>query len=331
MTRRLAPFAAFAGFVGLVGCGLSSSGTMPSDDAGIVDVAADRITGLTDAGLKCTCLPSPGAGWTYVAYERDGTDACTGPFAAAPRAAVEALAAPADCQCGCLPANPTTCTVKSIAATTFQSANCSTNVDLTLSGSPPDQTCWDWGPKYTVSGPLSIKGSPTFNVTPGTCGLPSQSKTLPPVDVHTGQACALVAGVGGGCAASSDCVPDPTAKFTTCVLSDQPDAACPAGYPVKRRVGAAVADTRDCGPACTCTPAPTCTADAQLYQDNGCTGTKKEGQSFALDGLCHVISSSGVSADAIGMTVTVNQKCNSAGYQPTGSVGSTLPYTICCP
>lgn len=289
----------------------------------------DRGTGLTDSGLTCTCLPAPGLGWSYVAYQRDGADPCSGPFAAQTRVAVEALAAPANCQCTCLPANPAVCTVKTIAATTFLSANCSTNVDQTISGAPPTPACWDWGPKYQPSGPISIKGTATFTLDPGSCGAPSQTKTLPPVEVHTGQVCPLVAGLGSGCA--SDCVPQPASGFATCVVSEQPDAACPPGYPVKRRVGAAVTDTRDCGPACTCNPTPTCAADGQFFQDNGCMGTKKEGQPFALDGLCHVVASNGMSADGIGMTATTTQGCSSVGYTPTGSVGSTSPFTICCP
>ena len=68
---------------------------MPSDDGGIADADIDRGTGVTDSGLKCTCLAAPGAGWTYVADRRDGADPCVGPFAGPAPLAVEALAAPA--------------------------------------------------------------------------------------------------------------------------------------------------------------------------------------------------------------------------------------------
>lgn len=313
-------------------CGLESAGQAPSDggnvvDSGIVDVYVDRGNGVTEAGTKCGCVPAAPSGWTYVAYQRDGTTPCTGAFAAAnPRVAVEASGAPASCSCACSGASGASCTVNA-AVNLWQNGICLGNPDANFMSTGD---CFD-NPDFDHGGGIGVKAIATPNITNATCGPPAETKNVPAAEIHTGGACPLVAPLGSGCGGTDACVPDPPPGFAVCVVSDTPNATCPAGYTVKRSVGTAPNDTRSCGPACSCTPAPTCTAVGQFHSDPNCNGTKKDGAAFAMDGACHVISVTAIVAHSMATTTTVTQKCNPQGYQPTGEVGVTGGFTICCP
>lgn len=315
-------------------CGLESAGQAPSDggvvDDGIADVYVDRGTGVTEAGTKCGCLPAPGVGWSFVAYQRDGAPSCAGAFVApSPRTAVEALGAPAACTCACSVLAPSTCAVTAANVSVWGNINaiCFGNANSTFSAAG---TCTNIG-NFGVAGLSSAKGTATLTPSGGTCNPPTTTKNVTAAEIHTGGACALAAPLGTGCGPSDACVPDPPAGLAVCVLSETPGAKCPPGYGTQRVVGAGFTDTRDCGPACTCAATATCTAQGQLNADDNCAGNKKEGTSFALDGSCHGISVTGIDGKAIEITTTANAKCDATGYQPTGSITPTGGYTICCP
>ncbi len=315
-------------------CGLESAGQAPSDggdlnDAGAPDVTIDRGSGVTEAGVKCACVPALAVGWSWIAYQRDGTSPCTGDYAAAnPRVAVEASGAPATCGCTCNGGSGATCTVTA-SVNLWQNAACVGNPDATFTTN--GGACFDNGDFDRTGLGIGVKATATPNVTLATCNAPTVTKNVPAADLHTGGACPFVGTEGKGCGGTDACVPDPPSGFSICVLNDAPNATCPAGYGTKHVVGTASADTRDCGPTCTCTPAPTCTGQGQFHTDPGCAGNKKDGLAFAMDGACHGIALSGITAHSMSTTTTVTQTCNPTGYKPTGEIGVTGGYTICCP
>ena len=318
----------------LAACGLESAGQAPGDggvvDEGIADVYVDRGNGITEAGTKCACFPAPGPGWTFVGYQRDGAPGCTGSFVApSPRTAVEAIGAAAACTCACSVLQPATCNITAVNVNVWGNINaiCFGNPNATITG---NTSCIN-NSNFGVAGLSSAKGTATLTPTGGTCNAPATTKNVPAAEVHNGGVCPLSAPLGSGCGGSDACVPDPPTGLAACVLNENPDAACPAGYGTRRVVGAAFADTRDCGPACTCAATATCTAQGQLNSDDNCAPNKKEGQSFALDGACHGISLTGIDDKALETTVTAAPKCDASGYKPTGGVAPTGGYVICCP
>lgn len=328
------PFVFFV-VASVAACGLESAGQMAGDggpipdDAATVDVAIDRGNGVTEAGVKCGCVPALPTGWSWVAYQRDGSSPCGGAFAASsPRVAIEATGAPATCGCTCGLGTGATCTVTA-SVNLWQNGACLTNPDGNFTSN--GNACYD-NADYDRGGVgIGVKATATPTITGATCGAGNASKNVPAAEVHTGGVCPFVGALGSGCSGTDACVPDPPAGFSVCVVSETPNAACPVGYGVKRSVGAAFADTRDCGPACTCTPAPTCTATGQFHTDPGCGATKKDGLPFAMDGTCKGIALTGITAHSMSTTTTVTQTCNPSAYKPTGEVGVSGGYTICCP
>lgn len=308
-------------------CGLESGGlgTTPPADSGL----EDRGVGMTDSGGTCLCVPSLGAGWRYIAYARDGSDSCAGDFGQQKFAVEEANTGPAQCTCTCgAPTTNSTCAITgNISFTTYLNNNCGGSADSTVSGPPG---CYDPGADYNPSGTVSAKGTATVVGQGGTCAPPATTTTVPS-DLHKGQTCALSAALGSGCMNMTDsCVPKVPSGFSLCVAIDQADAMCPAGFDVKHRVGVGKTDSRACA-ACACNPDPVCAAGAQFNSNNNCGGNQ-EGNRFALDNACHVVTTSGITGHAIFSNAAVTmQRCTSQGGTAMGTVSLDSEYTICCP
>jgi hypothetical protein len=316
----------------LVACSLESAGQARSDagflgpdDGGVADVEIDRGNGVTEAGTACKCMPALPAGWTYVGYQRDGSDKCTGSFASAARVAVEAAGPAPTCGCTCGKGDPPTCTPTATSFQVWNNALCFGNGDATITG---NSACFNNGDYVTGGGNVSVKGTATFSTSGGSCNSASPSKTVPPLQVHTGETCGLTTPLGTGCSGTDACVPLVSTGFAACIESDVDDATCPTGYTQKHRVGPSYSDTRDCS-ACTCTATLSCSGAAQFHSDDTCTKADQGG--FALDGACHVISVlSGLAARSSATIGTGATACAPSAVQPTGGVKPTAGYTVCC-
>jgi hypothetical protein len=305
------------------GCGLQSGGLPGPTDAGL----EDRGVGMTDGGGTCICVPNPGAGWTFVAYERDGSLPCPGDFGTHTYAVEELKTGPATCSCTCgAPTNDSTCAITSVAIDLYTNANCAGAADrkITAGGG-----CLDVAPDYNPNGTITAKGTAQINVMGGSCDPPTGMTSDVPSELHKGASCSLTAALGSGCAEASDvCVPKVPADFAFCVASAQVDAVCPPGFGTKHRVGTSKNDSRAC--SCSCKPDPICVVEADFDDKNDCSGNQ-QGSTFNLDGTCRPVTANGMSGHSLDIKIgSETQRCGPAPA-PTGTVSLTDEYTVCCP
>lgn len=314
-------------------CSLESGGL--TGDAGVESGLEDRGSGMTDSGGACACVPNPGMGFTFVAYQRDGSDACSGDFGTQKFAVEETMTGPAVCACTCAmaPTMDSTCTLTgTYNLDLFTNPNCGGSPNRTLSNVPA--ACFDVNGDYNqnqqqISGKSTV---PTITVTGGTCAAPTANSTTVPTDLHKGQSCTLTGALGSGCMNAMDaCVPATPNNFGLCVSSTQANATCPNGFPNKHRVGVGKSDSRTCS-TCSCAPDPICAAGGRFNDANDCSGTD-EGVSFLIDGQCHTVDQA-TNFDGHSLFSRANvitQRCSAKGGMPTGSVSLDSEYTVCCP
>jgi len=309
-------------------CGLENGGltTDASTDRGL----EDRGTGVTDSGVPCTCVASPGNGWQFIAYARDNQGAdCPSQFSTKKFAVEETKMSAAQCMCSCAPNLPANCAVNISIDVFKQSGTCTGSPNATVSGSNtvPPVACVPTNQFDANNGPLSAKATATVMPSGGSC-TPTSTATIDS-DLHKGQGCNLTGSLGFGCSGTDACVPNPSSGFALCVMNPMPKATCPPGFPTQHRVGSGKIDSRDCQPACACTPNPQCTLSVQFFQNGNCN--MATGLPLAVDGTCHGISNMYDHFNSFNFNATVMQQCTASGFMPIGSVSLSDEFTICCP
>jgi hypothetical protein len=291
-------------------------------DGGLMDAPDDRGGGVTESGAPCTCVPTPPAGWKFVALEVDGTDDCPGEYGMKTQA-VEGTAPPAQCTCQCDPASKQgSCTVTSVTVQIGTGGTCTG----TMGTANVMNGCADFMPD--VNGMWGkntwIKGTAVMTPTGGSCGAGTVDKFLPPItNPHTDVRCTLTGLTGLGCRASDTCVPNVSGAFKMCIESEV--GPCPEGWTERHDIGTGRTDTRDC--ACTCTPMTTCSAKGSSYKDNTCLDTNNF--TFDLDGTCVNSNIDGLPTHSLDVTTTATTTC-AGSATPTGASKLDNPTVVCC-
>lgn len=310
------------------------------DDGGDVtqaDASADAPTDaivVPDGPFDCNqvagfeCVTSAPSGWTLVAFASTsgGTipAGCSGAYTknvAIGHAGLTVPPAQCGCTCPLAQAQGTTCPNLSVGGYSQNACNTGT-LDQTL---PASSTCADFG---SAQGSLfATEGAPTSQ---GSCGTPSPSKTLPPLQwASSFAACGYTAndGDGGVCEAGSRCIQAPSSAFASkACVAQSGDVACPgAPYTNKTVVMTSDDDTRDCS-ACSCNASGgSCSATMSGYVQGSCGGS---GTTFPI-GQCTAGGDGIVSVNA---NIQINPAtCSSSGGAATGTATAQSPVTVCCP
>jgi hypothetical protein len=294
----------------------------------------DNCNGLVDCedpvcqSASYQCVDRAPSGWTLVGFAAatGGTipAGCSGAYGqtiAQGHAGINPTPAQCGCTCPSSTSTGTTCPLVAIAGYAG-STSCTGSSDQTIN---VGGTCVDFNPSQASL--FATEGSPTSL---GSCGNPTTSKTLPPVQwANSYAACGYTAADdSGGCESGSRCVKLPsTSQFDTApCISQAGDVTCPnAMYTKKTVVFQSVDEQRGCT-TCSCNASGgSCSATVTAYTGGGCSSS-----SVPLTlGAC---GAEGVSAtSAVANITTTAATCSMSGGQPTGTTTATNPVTVCCP
>jgi hypothetical protein len=320
-----------------------------AEDAGpdVVDAAdaadaaeeADVAVEACDATPGYECVPPVPGNWSGPATFWTAPNGSPIPSCAA--AYIDAYqgldASPDTCNCACAPSGQTCSATVQVYSDKACANTCATLavVDagctaLEIDGGP--NTCGSQGsiiPSQTEPGG-------------GTCAAQfAQIDAGPPTWATAIQLCsATPTGITTGCTGNAQCMPAPTAPYTsTCVYQNGTSATCPAGY---TRLGPTVyyrgtSDDRGCS-QCTCAAVPptggTCTGYVNLYGSTDCTNTP-EAYAYEAGVACPPpFGDLGEPAGSVKgvFSLSVAGTCGNptANSVPDGGVTGTNPLTVCC-
>lgn len=283
-----------------------------NDDAS--DVWADGVpTGSGDG--SCACLPIVPAGWSVVVLGERVAASCPAGYADASSVVIDPALGPATCDCTCSVSAQPSC----LQGMGFYVAGCADSGGYAFD--PHDGGCTpnSYGTIATshLVDPVGPNGGAcTANVS---TKLPDGGG--PSVVCHIG-ANTCTGGDGGAA-----CAPAVLAPFTLCI-AHQGTAACPAGYSASHAAGAAIEDTRGCGP-CACGGIDAgCAGTFSWFADTACATLVA---SIPADGTCQANMQG--DAAAYRYAATAQPSCNPPAAQPapSGMASLTSPLTICCP
>jgi hypothetical protein len=334
---------------GAIGTGgtLPSGGIVGTGTIGTGGTGATSGTGGTTLlcpGLDCSnpnctsdvCVDSAMSGWTGPIELYEGPPAtlptCSAPFSSTVFTLNANLnATPATCStCSC-GGGSVTCRVTVSATGSVSPCGCNSGCSsITIDNSG---IC---GAISAVGGnPYFYLDGPGGQLTAGSCAVTSAPVPNGPAPSWTTavRGCALPFPGANGCAAGAICSPIPKSPFSgkLCVYQTG-DISCPSSlYTTKRVYYAGVTDNRSCS-KCTCTyTGPNCSSlsySVQAYSDSGCNNLVSA--NYPVQNC--TASASGVGSFKLSMASLPSGSCapSTGSGQPSGSVTSASPTTICC-
>jgi hypothetical protein len=206
-----------------------------------------------------------------------------------------------------------TCTNGADFTTTAQNENCISLMGF--SAAMQDESCL-------------IVASSAAVTSPGSCSTSGGAMTKGPTWQEEIFVCALES-AGGGCMAGQACAPKPAINYEGAICIEANGVVeCPTGWKTEQRtVYSGGNDTRGCS-SCACMSGISCGNDGYyaVHGDNVCGGA-----GVIVNGAC-----TGAVTANLGANGSLKPKLSSVikgqcgGGQPTGSVETSGPITICC-
>lgn len=281
----------------------------------------DACTGSACMPTGCTCIASPGAGWSIVAFDPVSRSSCPAGYGTPTDVIVDPTSfGPSTCTCVCDVTALPSCVSGTVTIAYGSGGTC------TSGGGGFDVA--DGGCVATSFPFAAADHSATLLPPSGGSCTPMVTETPPSPGGGLGKMCTAT-GATSGCGAGQQCAPDGNSLFTVCV-AHAGSVGCPGGYTKKHTVGTDITGG-GCG-ACSCAP-PTATcsgATFSVFADSQCASPIA---SLPADGACHAVTG-GADAGASFQysATTTNVACTPPTQpQPTGNSTLTNATTVCCP
>jgi hypothetical protein len=292
-----------------------------NDCNGMIDCADPQCTSM---GFACTAGPVA-VGWAVVAFDATSRASCVSPYGPAQNVISNPMGGIA-CNCAC------SGTAASCGGTvTVFALNPLCNAGGTLGAfNIADGNCQAGSASLVTSDGYTM--SATQTVTQGACNGAPQVINKPGVTVASGETCAMVGNLGGGCSGGSSCAPPVGASFSLCIAHTG-NISCPAGFKHTTLVSTGnpgYVDTRGCG-SCSCATNASCgVANIEFFTNANCSGSP----TYVANSNCSSPSASFTAASTqVSVALTGSTTCLvQSNSMATGGVTlDSNVMTVCCP
>jgi hypothetical protein len=300
---------------------------------GLVDCADPECTG--DGGdFSCTALPDV-SGWTIVAYDSNGDQACPSYYSSTgSTVVVSASASPDSCTCNCANTAPATCQGAWAWTTNGTSPSCGTAPSSGGNGIDNGQ-CQNSNGTDPLNPTYYFIGAPNnVHTQAGSCSASGAVTSKPAANVVHGETCALPQ-AGAGCSTGGVCAPKVTSGFSRCsVMSGS--ATCPTGF-VQSAVYTTSTDTRTCsGCACGTVDLACNVTGMYFFSNTGCNGGNYTMTESCTDVSSSTLADYGGNSNSFQAVVSNNGQAGTCSVTSNstaqGSVGpdTSTTVTVCC-